>query len=118
MSFFIYIRDIWNFNMAPKIEAFKSLMSFVSGSHLGLKGGIKAQRDLITATGEELRMFLQGYKGKHISAEEIESFYRERFPQMDLKIKSERSGSFLDGIFGGAVATAISCCIACATVSR
>ena len=69
-----------------KIDIFKNLITFASPHHLGLKGGVKAQHDFLLSAADELRMFLQGYKGQHISVDELQGFYAEHFPLMKLKI--------------------------------
>ena len=85
--------------MVARLGALKNLINHASTSHLGIKGGTSAQHEFISATAQELRIFLEEYKGKHISVEEIQGFYRQHFPHMNLEIENKQTTRFmgLDG---------------------
>lgn len=59
-----------------------------------VKGGEQGRNALIEATGTELRELLSNYKGKHIGISELETFYKERFPHMNVSIKDASESGF------------------------
>lgn len=67
---------------------------------LSVKGGVNAQNGVISAFAEDLGAFLKSNKRKHISADDITAFYRERFPDINLKINNGSANGLGESLLG------------------
>lgn len=61
-----------------------------TGQHLSVKGGVKTQAQIIETVSEELGKYLAQYKGKHITKGQLEAFYKEVFPELNIVIDGSK----------------------------
>ena len=74
-----------------------------TAQHLAVKGGVEMQSQIIETVSEELGKFLVQYKGKYITKEQLESFYKEVFPELKVVIDGSKPEKDLFGITPKAV---------------
>lgn len=71
-----------------RLSTFKPYITGQNSSHLSLVSDVKRRREFISAAAEELRMYLEPYKGKYISRGELQEYYKKNFPKLRIYLEA------------------------------
>ena len=70
----------------------------INPTRIKVKGGLKAQKEFRESCADELREVFTYKKYTYISTEEMQNFYNQRFPELNINIKNERQKFPIKGL--------------------